>query len=305
MRIVFLGSGTFSLPSFDALLDAGANVAALVTQPDRGKGRGRAVVPPPIKIRALDRKVPVLQPRRVREEVDAIRSFQPDLLVVVSYGQILPPALLAVPTKGSVNVHASLLPRYRGAAPVAWAIVRGEAETGVTTMLMNQGLDTGPALLQARTPIGPDETAGALLERLGPMGATLLTETVARLDEIVPRPQDDALATLAPLLRKEDGRIDWAMGAEAIERRIRGFHPWPGAFTVCLGRLLKVLRARPAAARAATPGSVLELSEDGILVACGEGTILELLEVQPESRRAMAAAPYARGARLTPGTPLG
>jgi methionyl-tRNA formyltransferase len=309
MRIVFLGSGRFAIPSFEALLDAGHDVTALVTQPDRESGRGQALAPPPIKPVAERRGIPVLQPRRVREPEaqEALRRLEPELSVVVAFGQILPRSVIDIAPRGTVNVHASLLPKLRGAAPIQWAIATGEAETGVTTMLIDEGLDTGPLLLARATPIGPDETAAALEPRLARLGAEVLLETVRGLEArtLVPVPQDVARATLAPILKKEDGRIDWSAPAPAIARRARGFDPWPGAFTLHEGRLLKALRLCDAAAPAAPAGTIVSVSSDGVVVACGEGTALRLVEVQPESRRAMPASAWAAGARLRPGARLG
>jgi methionyl-tRNA formyltransferase len=307
LRIVFLGSGAFAIPSFEALIDAGHDVAALVTQPDREKGRGRALAPPPLKPVAEARGVPVLQPRRIREDAaqQALRALAPELQVVVAYGQILPKAVLEIASRGTVNVHASLLPKYRGAAPIQWAIASGETETGVTTMLIDEGLDTGPLLLAKSTAIGPDETAAGLEPRLARLGADLLVDTVAAMaaGEVHAQPQDHGRATLAPLLHKEDGRIDWSLPAPVIAQRIRGFQPWPGATTTLDGHGLKVLRARADqdGAGSAEPGTVLAVDGSGIVVACGDGTRLRLVEVQPESRRPMPAAAYASGARLRAG----
>jgi methionyl-tRNA formyltransferase len=310
VRIVFLGSGRFAVPSFLALLDAGHDVPALVTQPDRARGRGQALAPPPIKPVAERHGIRVLQPRRVREPEarEALRRLEPELQVVVAFGQILPRDVIDVAPRGTVNVHASLLPKLRGAAPIQWAIATGEAETGVTTMLIDEGLDTGPLLLARSTPIGPEETAAELEPRLARLGAEVLLATVSGLADgtLVPVPQEAARATLAPILRKEDGRIDWSAPAAAIACRSRGFFPWPGTFAQHEGRLLKVLRARaePGAAAGAA-GTVVAVSSDGVVVACGEGTGLRLLDVQPESRRAMPASAWAAGARVQAGARLG
>lgn len=309
MRIVFLGSGAFAIPSFEALIDAGHDVVALVTQPDREKGRGRGLAPPPLKPVAETRGVGVLQPRRINEPEaqESLRRLAPEIQVVVAYGQILPRSVIDIPPCGTVNLHASLLPRYRGAAPIQWAIVRGESETGVTTMLIDEGLDTGPTFLSRSTPIGPEETAAELEPRLARLGAQVLLETVDGVGSgrIAPRPQDDARVSLAPLIRKEDGRIDWTSRAEDIARRVRGFSPWPGAQTALASRPLKVLRSRSAESGPGDPGTVIAVGREGILVACGEGTRLCLLEVQPESRRAMDAAAFAAGSRLGPGARFG
>jgi methionyl-tRNA formyltransferase len=312
VRIVFLGSGAFAVAPFEALLDAGHEVAALVTQPDRRKGRGKGLAPPPLKPVAESRGIDVLQPRRVREpEVrEALQALAPELQVVVAYGQILPRSVIDIAPRGTVNVHASLLPRLRGAAPVQWAIATGETETGVSTMLIDEGLDTGPVLLQRATPIGPRETASELEPRLARLGAELLVETLRGLEDgtLAPTPQDHERATLAPLLKKEDGHLDWTRTAGEIDCRVRGFHPWPGTFSSLGGRMLKILKARPFEAGPASPdaepGTVLSIDAEGLVVSCGRGTRLVLQEIQPESRRAMPAAAFAAGARLRPGARL-
>jgi methionyl-tRNA formyltransferase len=301
VRIVFLGSGAFAIPSFEALLDAGHDVAALVTQPDREKGRGRGIAPPPLKPVAEARGVRVLQPRRVRdgEAQDALRALAPELQVVVAYGQMLPRAVLEIAPRGTINVHASLLPRYRGAAPIQWAIVRGETETGVTTMQIDEGLDTGPILLARATSIGNAETSAELEPRLARLGAELLIETLRGLESgtLGPTPQDHARATLAPIIEKDDGRIDWRASAPEIERRVRGFHPWPGAAARWRGKRLEVLRAAPREGGSGEPGALLGVEGDALAVACGGATRLLLLEVKPEGRRAMSGAAFAAGAR--------
>jgi methionyl-tRNA formyltransferase len=285
-------------------------VAGVVTQPDREKGRGRALQPPPVKPVAERLGLAVLQPPRIRAAAaqDALRALRPELQVVVAYGQILPRAVIDIAPRGTVNVHSSLLPKYRGAAPIHWAIVNGEAETGVTTMLIDEGLDTGPILLARATPIGAEETTPELEARLAGLGGGLLVETVDALARgtVRPVPQDDARATHAPILRKEDARIDWTLRAEAIARRVRGLQPWPGTATTWNGRDLKVLRARvDEAATDAAPGTIIACDADGIVIACGEGTCLRLLEVQPESRRPMPARAFAAGARVAAGERLG
>jgi methionyl-tRNA formyltransferase len=309
MRLVFLGSGAFAIPSFEALLDAGHDVAALVTQPDREKGRGRSLAPPPLKPVAQARNIPVLQPPRIKDPAAAatLRDLAPEVQVVVAYGQILPRTVIGIPPLGTVNVHSSLLPKYRGAAPIQWAIVKGETETGVTTMLIDEGLDTGPALLSESTAIGPEEDAVELESRLARLGAGVLLKTLEGLaaGTLQPVPQDHAQATLAPMIRKEDGRLDWARTAAQLHDQIRGFQPWPGATTTHAGRDLKIARARVAPPGPGAPGTVLEVGREGLLVASGDGTRLLLVDVQPESRRPMPAAAYAAGARLRPGDRLG
>ena len=314
MRIVFLGSGAFAIPSLQALADAGHEIAAVVTQPDRAKGRGRSVQPPPVKPVAQALGLRVLQPPRIRapEAREELRALAPDLQVVVAYGQILPRSVIDLAPRGTINVHSSLLPRYRGAAPIHWAIVNGETETGVTTMMIDEGLDTGPLLLSRATPIGAEETTPELEARLARLGGALLVETVEGLASgtVSPVPQDHAAATLAPMLRKEDGRIDWSAPAEVIWRRVRGLAPWPGTVTAFAGSDVKILRAAlvpgpPLAdSGAGAPGTVIAI-EDGIVVACGSRTRLRVIEAQPANRRAMPAAAFAAGARLAPGARFG
>ena len=306
MRITFLGSGAFAIPSLEALLGAGHEVLAVVSQPDREKGRGLQTAAPPVTTAALAHGLTVLQPRKVREPEAqaALRALAPELQVVAAYGQILPQSVIDIAPRGTVNVHGSLLPRYRGAAPVQWAIARGETETGVTTMLIDAGLDTGATLLARRTPIGPEETAPELEARLARLGGELLVETVAGLQDgtVRPVPQDHERATLAPLLKKEDGRVDWSGDAAAIERRVRAFQPWPGTVAALGSRSVKLWRTRVEAnAAAAPPGTVLSAGRDGVVVACGGGTALRLLEVQPENAKRMSGDAFAAGARLQPG----
>lgn len=308
MRIVFLGTGAFAVPSLRALVAAGHEVALVVTQPDRPSGRGRTPAAPPVKMAAQELGLALAQPARVREPepVAAIEKLGADAGVVVAYGQILPRSVFAAPRMGTLNVHASLLPRYRGAAPIQWAIASGDDETGVTTMMVAQGLDSGPIVLTASTPIGPDETAGELSVRLAQMGAELLIASLSGLADgtVVPRPQDDSLATTAPLIRKEDGRIDWSQPAARIARRCRAFHPWPATFTLFRGGQLKVLAAREDQPGPGAPGVLTAVDRQGLVVACGENTRLRLIEVQPESKRPMPAQAFAAGARLAVGDAL-
>jgi methionyl-tRNA formyltransferase len=303
MRVLFYGTPAFALPTLRALL-AHHDVVAVVTQPDRPAGRGQRRQASPVKALALAHGLPVLQPERVREPgwTERLLPFAPEVAVVIAFGQILPRPVLDVPARGSINVHASLLPRYRGAAPIAWAIIRGERETGITTFRMDEGMDTGPMLLQRAVAIGPDETAGELAGRLAELGAEVLLETLAGLDHITPVAQDHGAATLAPRLRKEDGVLDWTRPAAELAARIRGLNPWPGASTATpLGRLL-VWRAR---ARPGTgePG-VLTAAAGALTIGTGAG-VLEPLEVQPESRRAMDWETFLHGARLEAGAAFG
>ncbi len=271
MRLVFLGTGEFAIPTLEALGGATHTIAAVVTQPDRPKGRGRTLTPPPVKLVAQALGLPVLQPPRIKEAsvVEGLGALCPDALVVVAYGQILPTGIITLAPLGAVNVHGSLLPRYRGAAPIQWAIAAGEAETGVTTMLIDEGLDTGPILLSERVAIGDDETAPDLEARLARLGAPLLLRTLEGLADstLVPLEQDDASATHAPLLKKEDGRIDWSCDAATIGRRVRAFARWPGCMVRIKGRALKLMKA--VAFRA------VEHVQDGVLF------LLEAVVVQP------------------------
>lgn len=301
MRIVFLGTPEFAVPSLERAFAAGHDVAAVLTQPDRPKGRGRQLAAPPVKQSALRLGLAVHQPERIRtpEVIELLRGFRPDAMVVVGYGKIIPQAVIDIPRLGIVNVHASLLPRYRGAAPVQWAVACGESLTGVTTMRIDAGLDTGDILLQRETTIGAEETALELSPRLAAMGAELLVETLAGLERgaIVPRPQDPVQATFAPVLKKEDGRIDWTRPAVQIANRIRGFLPWPRCYSHLRGKTIEIWRARAVAAAAGEPGSV-HPAGGRIVVSCGEGSALEILEVQMEGRNRMDAAAFQNGYRL-------
>jgi methionyl-tRNA formyltransferase len=291
-------------------VSSGHEVVGVWTQPDRPHGRGLRPAPPPVKPAALELGLSVHQPRRIREPdaAAALQAAAAEIHVVVAYGQILPKAVLEIPPRGTVNVHASLLPLYRGAAPVQWAIVNGEAETGVTTMLLDEGLDTGPTLLLRRTEILAEETAPELEARLSRLGAELLLDTLHGLGggALPAMPQDHARATHAPRLKKEDGLVDWTLTADAIVRRIRGLQPWPGVWTRLGARSLRVLRAQPEpAAGAVDPGTLSAVAGGALVVGCGGATRLRILEVQPESRRPMPAAAFAAGARLRPGQRFG
>jgi methionyl-tRNA formyltransferase len=299
MRVLFYGTPEFALPTLRALV-AHHEVVAVVTQPDRPAGRGQRVEMSAVKQLGLAEGLPVVQPPRLRDPgwPAQLAAFAPEVAVVVAFGQILPQAVLDVPARGSINVHASLLPRYRGAAPIAWAIIRGERETGITTFQMDAGMDTGPLLLQRGTPIGPDETAGELAARLAELGAAVMLETLAELDRLTPRRQDAAAATLAPRLSRADGVLDWERPAAELAARVRGLNPWPGAaIHGPAGRLL-VWRARALAGQG-EPG-VLVTAGSTLAIGTGEG-LLEPVLVQPENRRAIPWASFLNGARLEPG----
>ena len=307
MRIAFLGTPVFAVPALDALASAGHEIAVVVAQPDRPAGRGQELREPATKAWARERDVPVLQPAKVRDGVLAgqLGALAPDLLVVVAYGRILGDDLLRLAPQGAVNVHASLLPRYRGAAPIQWAVAEGERETGVTIMQMDAGLDTGDILLQRTLDIGGDD-AEALSPRLAALGGAALCETLRLLEAgaVVPVRQDGAKATLAPVLEKEHGRLDFRLPAARLAARMRGFRPWPGAFTSIGGRSLKVHAAAVAGDVGLAPGAA-RAAPAGILVGCGEGSSLVLSEVQLEGKRRVPASEFLKGHPLAEGTVLG
>lgn len=305
MRVLFYGTPEFALPTLEALLEH-HQVVAVVTQPDKPAGRGRHLAASPVKQRARAAGVPVLQPARLRDPEWPARlaEFKAEVAVVAAFGQILPKAVLDVPTRGSINVHASLLPRYRGAAPIAWAIIRGETETGITTFKMDPGMDTGDMLLSEATPIGPEETAGELSARLSKLGARVLLNTLARLDSITATPQDHAAATLAPRLKKEDGWLRLGEPARDLVNRVRGCNPWPGAaLRAPAGRLLIWRAAAVPHPSTAPPGTLVSSGPGALCVATGRGLLLPI-EVQSENRKAMAWEEFLRGSRLGAGERL-
>jgi methionyl-tRNA formyltransferase len=305
-----MGTPESAVPTLARCLADGHEVVAVWTQPERPAGRGHKLHASPIKEFALANKLAVHQPAKIKtEEARALfAAHDADAAVVVAYGRILPASFLHAPRRGCINVHFSLLPKYRGAAPVNWAIVRGEAETGVTTMLIDEGLDTGALLLQRATPIGDEETAPELLSRLAGVGADLLGETLARLDEIEARPQRDEDATLAPILRREDGLIAWPeLHAIEIARRVRGLQPWPNAYTMFRGQRLVIWQARRLLTNigAAQAGEIMLAHGEQLVVVCAGGTALQLLEVQPEGRRRVSARDFLNGAHMQIGERLG
>jgi methionyl-tRNA formyltransferase len=303
MKLVFMGTPAFAVPTLERACTAGHDVAAVFTQPDRPKGRGQKQMTPPVKDAALRLGLPVFQPERVRrpEVVEQLRGIAPEAMVVVGYGQIIPQAILDIPPRGIVNVHASLLPKYRGAAPIQWAIARGETRTGVTTMKIDAGLDTGDMLLKWETEIDLEETAVELGERMAQAGADLLVQTLAELDRIQPEPQDDSQASYAPILKREDGRIDWSLPGREILNRVRGFLPWPGGYGFLRGQRLQVWRAR-AAEQTLAPGR-LHAHERRLYAGSGDGAI-ELLEIQLEGKKRMEAAAFLNGFPLQSGETL-
>jgi methionyl-tRNA formyltransferase len=309
MKLIFMGTPEFAVPSLKKLIEAGHEVLAVFTQPNRPVGRKQVVTPPPVKVFAAERGIPVHQPLKIktaeaRAEIEPLFK-QADAGIVAAYGRILPDYILAAPRLGCINVHSSLLPKYRGAAPINWAIACGERETGVTIMQMDAGLDTGAMLLQDSLPIGERETAAELTPRLAALGAGLLIETLAKLErgEITPIPQNDAEATLAPILKREDGQVDWTMTAEEIFNRQRGFTPFPGCYTFLDGQRIELfgVTAEPAATEFES-GTVCEVAKDFFVLACGKATRLKVTEVQPAGKRVMPARDFLNGAKLIVGT---
>ena len=310
MRLVFMGTPDFASASLEALLKSDDSVVGIVTQPDRPKGRGQILTPSPVKLLAQREEIPLLQPIKMKDPVflQALAEWRPDLILVAAFGRILPAAILSLPPRGCINVHGSLLPKYRGAGPIQWAVINGETETGITTMLMDEGMDTGAMLLQEAIPITPDDTAGTLSPRLAELGGRLLVETIARLKAgtLVPRPQDASQATLAPLLKKEDGVIDWALPAAVLANRVRGLSPWPGAYTTMAGgdrwTIWRALVLPGPATK--PPGTVVGVTTAAIHVATREG-VLAVTELQPANSRRMAVSQYLAGHPVVVGERLG
>lgn len=306
MRIVFMGTPDFAVPSLQALIDAGHDVCAVYTQPDKPQGRKQILTAPPVKTLALEHDIPVFQPNTLKNEDEQarLRELAPEVIIVVAYGKLLPKAVLDIPPHGCINVHGSLLPRWRGAAPIQWAVIAGDEMAGVTTMQMAEGLDTGDMLLTYETKVGEKETAGELFDRLAQSGAELLIQTLVKLDEITPRPQDDAQSCYAHMLDKQMAVIDWSKSAHEIDCLIRGLNPWPIALTTLSGERLKVFAAEKAAGNG-EPGTVLEADpKKGLTVACGEGA-LRLTEIQLVGGKRMKATDFLRGHVIEVGTKLG
>jgi methionyl-tRNA formyltransferase len=309
MRIVFMGTPQAAVPTLRRCVEDGHEVVAVWTQPDRPSGRGNKVSFSPVKEFAITQNIPVYQPQKIKidETKQLFASHDADVAVVVAYGRILPEEFLRAPARGCINVHFSLLPRYRGAAPANWAIVNGDKETGVTTMFMEPTLDTGPILLQHATAIGETETAPELMQRLSETGAVVLSETLERLDELTPQPQDHTQATFAPIIKKENGLIDWTRPADVIDRAIRGFQPWPTAYTTYNAKGLTIWEAQPllTLSPGVQPGEVVVAYRDELVVQCGKQTALRVLEVQPEARKRLAARDFINGMRVKIGDRFG
>jgi len=307
VRTVFMGTPEFACDTLAGLIAAGLNLVGVYTQPDRPKGRGQKLTPPPVKELAQQHGLPVFQPERLRrpEAVEELQALKPDLIVVVAYGQILPQSVLDIPRHGCINVHASLLPKYRGAAPINKAIVDGETETGITTMLMDAGLDTGAMLVKKSLVIGVNETAGELHDRLAKLGRETMEETLRLLlaGKLQPQVQDEAQTCYAPLMKKEDGQIDWTQPASSIHNQVRGLDPWPGAYTFFGGELLKIA-ATNVVAGSGSPGTVLKADAEGVVVACGDGAV-SIGVLQLPGKRRLPANEFLRGQPLPAGTLLG
>ena len=308
LKLVFCGTPAFAVPTLEKLIEAGFAVSLVVTQADRPRGRGMELSQSPVKQRALELRLPITQPERIKDNEEfrsRLTTIQPGAIIVVGYGRIIPQWMIDLPGFGNINLHASLLPRYRGAAPIQWAIARGETITGVTTMRIDAGLDTGDILLQEEVSIAPEDTAETLAPRLAAIGADLVIETLRGLaaGNIRPRPQDNAQATLAPVLKKEDGRIDFNRTAQEIWNRQRGFQPWPGAFTSFRGKNLNVWEAKPHGSQAA-PGQLV-VENNQLMVGCGQSSALQLLTVQPEGKRRMSARDFIQGYKPRTGELVG
>jgi methionyl-tRNA formyltransferase len=308
LNLVFCGTPAFAVPTLEKLVQADFAVRLVVTQPDRPRGRGLELTAAPVKQKSLDLALPVAQPDKIKnnqEFREQLTSLHPDAIIVVGYGRIIPQWMIDLPRFGNINLHASLLPKYRGAAPIQWAIASGENITGVTTMRIDAGLDTGDILLQEEVPVAPNDTAVTLAPTLAAVGAKLMIETLHGLQKgtVQPDPQDDSRSSLAPILKKEDGRIDFHRTAEEICNRLRGFQPWPGAFTVFRGKGLQVLDA--AIAQSSAPEGELLIRDDQMIIGCGGNTGLSLLEVQPEGKKRMRGRDFLHGYRPQTGDTLG
>jgi methionyl-tRNA formyltransferase len=310
MKLVFCGTPMFAVPSLERLAAAGFDLQLVVTQPDRPQGRGMAFAPPPVKQSALKLGLAVIQPEKIKKNEEfqtQLEALNADAIVVVGYGRIVPPWMLALPRYGNINVHGSLLPKYRGAAPVQWAIANGETVSGVTTMLLNEGLDTGDILLQKEMPIRPEDTSVTYAPRLAELGADSIVETLRGLEDktVAPLPQNNQLATLAPILRKEDGLVDFNRTATEIHNRLRGFQPWPGAYTQFRGKIMKLISARQEDTLSNLSTGELRVGDERLFAGCGARTVLELLQVQLEGKKIMAAREFINGYHPAAGERLG
>lgn len=309
MRLLFLGTGCLGLPTLKALIQSNDHeLLAIFTQPDRPAGRGLKLKASPVKEFAVAQDIPVYQPEKINRDLDRVRSFSPDVIVVAAYGQILSKELLLIPPKGTINIHASLLPKYRSAAPIQWALINGESETGITTFLIDEGLDTGDLLLKRTIPITEDDTAGSLEAKLAELGSEVMLETLNGIatGRLKAEPQDHSKATLAPKIKKELAQLDWAKSARELFNLIRGLNPAPGAYTFYNGKRLKIHRSRVVSVENsnATSGEVIQLSTGGLILKTGDGS-LELTEIQPEGKKTLTATEFVRGYQIKIGDRLG
>ena len=311
MRIVFFGSPESAIPSLQRILEEGHTVGLIITQPDRPSGRGKKLTASPVKKFALEHNIPVFQPHRIRKDpavLDRISEVDPDLNVVVAYGQIIPAPVIDFPEYRSINLHFSLLPKYRGASPVQWAILNGESTTGLTIFVLNEKMDEGDILTQKEIRILPQEKAFELEKRLAREGADLLVNTIHQMDRLTPLGQDHTQATYAPLIKKEDGLIDWRDAAISVGRKVRAFSTWPSAFTYFRGKRLKILEGKTGTTESVSsikPGKISAVEKEGMCVVCGDGRIYIISHLQPENRKAMNARSFSLGAKIEPGESLG
>lgn len=310
MRVVFFGSPPTALPALNGILSAGHEIRLIITQPDKPAGRGKKLTPPAVKVFAQDHGLPYLQPVKIRQDekvLEAIRDANPDINIVVAYGQIIPASIIYLPPFKSLNIHFSLLPKYRGAAPVQWAILNGERFTGVTIFQLTEKMDEGPILSQEVVPILPRENAHELETRMSHIGAQLLIRTLEKIDKVQLKEQDHSLASYAPKLTKDQGRIDWQEPAEAVDRKVRAFYGWPGAFTFLNGQRLEIISGQltQGLMPAARPGEVVQLDKSGIYVCCGQKTFYLIEKVKPEGRKEMSAYSFSLGGKVRVGTILG
>ncbi len=315
MRVVFMGTPAFAVPTLQHLIDSDCSVVGVVCQPDRPSGRGKKLTLGPVKTLALKQNIPVIQPEKMKAPafLETLQSWNPDVIVVAAFGRILPQVILDLPPKGCLNVHGSLLPKYRGAAPIQWAVINGESETGVTIMVMDAGMDTGAILEQAVLPISPEDTAGDVAGRMAEMGGRLLVPTLENwmAGKIEPQVQDESQATLAPILKKEDGLLDWSQSALTLANRIRGLSPWPGSYTFVKGERWGIWKAQVEESHetstvslddsSSAPGRIIGVSQNGIQVQTGQG-VLQLIEIQPANKKRMTAAQYLAGHHIDVGT---
>ena len=307
MKLVFFGSPSSALPSLKKILESGHSIELIITQPDKPTGRGKRLLPCPVKQTALDLNIPVSQPLKIRKDdavLEQLEKIQPDLAVVVAYGQIIPASIIYLPKHNSLNVHFSLLPRYRGASPVQWALLNGEERTGISIFELNEKMDEGDVLAQEGTEILPEENAAELEARLAQLGADLLIKTIERIESLKPQKQDHSLATYAPKLKKEDGRIDWGKDSLEIQRQVRAFTPWPSAYAFIREKRVKIPKGQKSEERAdpsSHPGEILNIGKQGIEICCGERSVFLLQRIQPENRKEMDAFAFSLGIRIKPG----